>query len=220
MASVRSQPGLSIIIPVSREREVFDCLFSVCKQNIDKNCFEVILVCKDARIFNQQNWDLNLTTLEADVLHAATRRNRGVEASKGKFLAFLDDDTIVPPDWVSNVIDNLQNHPKSIIGGLNFDKRSETRFFLANALQANIFAEGLVCHRPIQKDYIECSFASIPLCNLAFARELFTKIGGFNEKADHYVDDTEFCYIASKLGYNFLLFKNLEIQHNVRPVFK
>lgn len=48
----------------------------------------------------------------------AIQRNRGLELTKGKFVAFIDDDVRLGKDFLSNIVDVLQNDKTYEVGGV------------------------------------------------------------------------------------------------------
>ena len=146
-------------------------------------------------------------------------RNLGVAKSSGVYLGFLDDDTIIPPNWADDVCRYLKASSPSIIGGPNVDRRQDFQFALANAIQEHPLLEGLKNHQKLNTEKIETNAHNLPLSNVAMIRETFDQIGGFNEMANHFMDGSEFLYIASQMGIPLYLYKSLEIQHHNRPMF-
>lgn len=211
---------LSIIIPASRYDDLIGCLNSLNAQNIDKNELEVVLVfSKNFSSFNPPDHSYSLKMVEAPENHPSRMRNLGVVESSGVYLGFLDDDTVIPPNWVDDVCRYLKDFSHSIIGGPNVDRLQGFPSQLANAVQEHSLLEGLKNHRKLNIDRLEVNAHNLPLSNLAMTRETFDQVGGFNEMANYFMDGSEFLYIASQMGIPLYLYKSLEIQHHNRPMF-
>lgn len=211
---------VSIVIPVSRFDAVKACLDSLEKQRVANNSFEVILVsAQDLSSLKKYPVSFKLTLITDKRNHPSILRNLGVSASKGTFLGFLDDDTVVPSNWVGDVNRVLSENPERIIGGQNVDNRSEFLCAMANAVQEHPLLEGLKNHRQELPDNFRVNAHNLPLSNAAMARKTFDQIGGFNEVANYYMDGSEFLYIAKKLGIPIFIYKSLKIQHDNRPMF-
>lgn len=48
----------------------------------------------------------------------AIQRNRGIDAAQGEFIAFVDDDVRLAPEFLRNVLDVLQNDENKKVGGV------------------------------------------------------------------------------------------------------
>lgn len=207
---------VSVIIPVSRSSEsLYKCLNSLAKQVMTD--FELILVGETDNIKIPEN--LNVITINEKNTSPSIRRNIAVKVSKGKILCFLDDDTEVSEDYLMKIVKRIDKDEKMIIGGPNYDKRKEYRYRFSSAIQSCFLTEGLLSHKEMKSTKKEVGIHDLPLCNIAMSREIYNRIGGFNEKISYYLDDVEFHYIAKKLGYKLVSYQDLEIQHDIRPSF-
>lgn len=211
---------VSIIIPVSRPEETRACLKSLAQQDFDSSEFEVVLVSwQDLSVFENETLPYRVTLAQADVNHPSRMRNLAVLRSQAPTLGFLDDDTIIPPNWVRDVHEALEQHPERIIGGPNVDTRTAFAYAMANAIQEHPLLEGLKNHQQSSDAVTKTNAHNLPLSNIAMTRDTFTRVGGFNEVANYFMDGSEFLYIASRLDIPMYLHGGLTIQHNNRPVF-
>lgn len=208
----------SIIIATARGNELDDCLLFLEKQTLSKDKFEIIVLTDGEQKIKKNDLNVKLFPLPAKS-HPSFKRNFGVNKSQWEILCFLDDDTQVPTDWLEKISEITDKNPEIIISGPNLDKRKEFKYRIANALQKNFLTEGLISHSSFTQKYIFSDHHNMPLCNLVIPRKIYERINGFNEIADYFMDDVEFCYIASKLKYQLRLYPQLEIQHNLRPLF-
>lgn len=211
--------SVSIIIPVSRLDVVQACLESLDAQTFSREEFEVVLVsASNIGALESLKTEFPLTLIEDHRNHPSILRNLGVAAAKGHILGFLDDDTVIPENWVEDVANLLTENPDRIIGGPNVDRRPELRFALANAIQEHPLLEGLRNHGTDVAEEEQVNAHNLPLSNAAMTRNTFEKIGGFNEIANYYMDGSEFLYIAKRLDVPIYLYRRLTIQHDNRPV--
>ena len=112
-------PLISIVIPVyNLEKYIAKCLNSLQQQTLSD--FEVILV-------NDGSTDKSLSVCEEFVEKdsrivvitqenggASKARNRGIEASKGKYIAFVDGDDYVEKDFLEKLYNAIQKHNSRI----------------------------------------------------------------------------------------------------------
>jgi glycosyltransferase involved in cell wall biosynthesis len=96
-------------------------------------------------------------------------RQKGLEASKGEIVAFTDADTIVPPDWLTKIIETLQQ--KDVVGvysGMRvYDGWAPYRFHIAVTIPLLMEIHHLI---------------GMPLAdgkNTAFWRKAAIKAGGY-----------------------------------------
>lgn len=102
---------VSIIIPTyNRQDFIKNCLESLFNQTISKKIYEVIVI-DDGSIDQTQDLIKNLKKRYKNLKYfkqkhsgPATARNLGIKKSKGKIIAFIDDDCIASRTWVENII--------------------------------------------------------------------------------------------------------------------
>jgi GT2 family glycosyltransferase len=108
------RPTVSVVIPnVNGERYLGPCLAALRGQSLDD--FEVIVV-------DNGSTDGSLTTLRAawpearvielgDNYGFARAMNVGIEAAHGEYVALLNNDTEVAPDWLSELVACMRRRP-------------------------------------------------------------------------------------------------------------
>lgn len=104
---------ISIVIPSYKPGDyLFECLQSIDNQTISKERFEVILVlngCNEpykAQITNyiQKNNSVNYRLFQTDTPGVSNARNIGIDNAKGDFLTFIDDDDIITPNYLNDLL--------------------------------------------------------------------------------------------------------------------
>lgn len=105
-------PLVSIVIPTCNRQDVLArCLDALTRQTCPS--YEIIVVDDHStddtptllRRFAERHPQLNFQALR-NQQHAGANpsRNRGIQASRGEFVAFLDNDCIAEPDWLGNLM--------------------------------------------------------------------------------------------------------------------
>ncbi len=211
---------LSIIIPSSRQDLIFLCLRSLAENELSGLKAEIIVIENpgtnvDKKFIPFFPTQTSLKIIKSRVNHPAKMRNLGVSEASGKYLVFLDDDIVVPKNWLKTGHQILEKNSDNIICGPNTDNSKSISGKIANVIQSLYISEGLKTHK-IKEQSQEVDLHNIPLNNCVLKKEIFDKIGGFNDKIDYYLDDVEFFYIAHKLGYKFFQYPELAILHYCR----
>ncbi|MFA4889243.1 MAG: glycosyltransferase family 2 protein [Candidatus Omnitrophota bacterium] len=217
------EPLVSIII-VNRNGIAFieECLRSVFNSRYSN--FEVILVDNDSKdgslqaarkAFGQEQRLKILEKNNANIGPAACR-NFGVKTARGSYLAFLDNDTKVEADWLGELVrvfesdksigagqakllrmgtDNLYDCAGDYLGPLGFlierskGAKDTGQFdFLADILSAK-------------------SAASI------IKKELFERIGGFDEDYFMYLEETDLSWRVWLAGFRVVFIPKAVVYH-------
>ncbi|WP_027185486.1 glycosyltransferase family 2 protein [Desulfovibrio inopinatus] len=115
-------PSATIIIPTfNRPVELTNCLASIITQTVKP--LEVIVI-DDGGECNIDQYDafaaaqIPLICIPKDTPDLTTSRNIGIARARGEIICFLDDDTVVEPDYLKEILTVYQNDPKHEIGGV------------------------------------------------------------------------------------------------------
>lgn len=168
-------PEVSFIIPCYECRRTLGfTLKSIFAQKTDLS-YEVIIV--DSSIHSVKDW-INLQFRKVRLITSPERlfpgaaRNLGASASNGKFLAFLDADTVALPNWLATLHGQLERQSDlAAVGGAIYNGNPE-RF--ASKIQYWIeFSEFLPGLPAGQRPFLSSS-------NILIRREAFERTGGFD----------------------------------------
>ncbi|MFA5175676.1 MAG: glycosyltransferase family 2 protein [Candidatus Nanoarchaeia archaeon] len=195
---------VSIIIPSwNRKNDLKECLDSIKKQTF-KN-YEVIVVDNGStdgtlELLNKKYSFVKVITNKKNV-GAAQARNQAYQISKGKYLWFLDSDSIVlSKDCLKTMLKILKENPKiGQLGGEKITLGNETKIRISNSAinQDGTFLYLDNC-KLRETDYIATS-------NCIMLKELLYKCRGFDPRYIYGYEDNDVGYEVSKLGYkNFV----------------
>lgn len=104
--------NITIIIPTYRPQAyLWQCLDSFAAQTLDKRLWEVIVVLNgEAGEWLQQLYDyqkahsgMNLQVLYTETAGVSNARNIGIDAAKGEYIGFVDDDDYVSPSYLEEL---------------------------------------------------------------------------------------------------------------------
>ena len=209
----------SVIIPTYNRRELLlKTLNSVISQNnISRTEFELVIVdngskdetWKAVRSFADKNERTSIVYIKLKRNYGADfARNVAVLESRGKFLAFTDDDCIVPENWLIEFKRELEADSEIAgVGGFKMPRSTRERL--------DIYHRFLMWghfHRPHLR-----SRGSTPdnrcglTANVCYRRDVFEKLGGFNLYFKH-IGFQEFQNRVHKSGIK-LLYEPKMVEH-------
>ncbi len=175
-------PFISVIIPVYNDpRGIRMTLDAVIDQTYSKAAYEVLAVDNGStddtrdviRSYEKQYPDLVQLVVEDEVQGPAAARNRGIDASEGSILAFIDADMTVEETWLEHAVASMESNDWDYMG-CNVEIYVEDGMDTLTAKYNQIFGF------PIQK-YIEERQFSGTGCLFA-RREVFDEVGDFDER--------------------------------------
>ncbi|MCY7376934.1 MAG: glycosyltransferase [Pyrinomonadaceae bacterium] len=190
----------SIIIPVFNKAEfTFECLRSLFRE-IDLTENEIIVVDnastdETARMLAQFGNRVRVIR-NAGNLGFVEACNLGAGAARGKFLVFLNNDTIVQPAWLSSLVETIEaDETVGAVGSMLIfpdGRLQEAGGIVWNDGTAHLYGYG---ESPedrqfnFRREVDYCSGAS-----LFISKDLFDSFGGFDMRyAPAYYEDTDLC---------------------------
>ena len=107
---------LSIVIPYYKTYELTDkLLYSLTAQELKDA--EIILIddgCKEKRL---NSWNLfdNIKIIHQENGGVSVARNKGIKLAKGKYIAFIDSDDMVMPDYIEQLLNLINTRDEDVI---------------------------------------------------------------------------------------------------------
>lgn len=102
------------------------CIKSLINQTADKNLFEILVVnnnstddtIKVVKIFKKNNTEIKLRIINENKQGLSHARNKGWKEAEGKYVAYIDDDSIANVDWIEKINKFIIKHQDvEIFGG-------------------------------------------------------------------------------------------------------
>ena len=128
---------ISVIIPTYKPAKyIHECLSSLKAQTLIETEFEVLIIlngCKEpwySELFNfvkEEMVGLNVRLIQIDSPGVSNARNIGMENSGGEYIAFIDDDDRVSPNYLENLLAAMgeQKHVVVVSNFYSFDEKNE-----------------------------------------------------------------------------------------------
>jgi GT2 family glycosyltransferase len=121
----------------------------------------------------------------------AFARNKGAKIAKGEILVFTDADTILPKNWLSRIKEEFERDKELIAFGGSCE-------FYSGPISARLASKFFLKPFLILDKFFSGGF-NLMGCNMAIKKEMFLKVGGFNEKLK-LNEDVEISYRLRKIG--------------------
>ena len=220
---------LSIVILSYNTKDLtVACLESVIsqykKELIDKE-IEIIIVDNNSsdesapEVLKIKNKISNLALIQnKENMGFARGCNIGANTVKGKYILFLNSDTEVLDNGFTSMVEFLENNPQiALLGGKleNNDgsiQPSAGKFYnLVNLIIMLLGLERLGFLRSSPDNIQRVDWVS-GACMMV-RRNVFEKLGGFDEELFMYMEDMEICFRAKKLGFSTYFFPNVKLMH-------
>jgi len=219
-----------VIVNYNGKNVLGNCLASILNNNF--NSYEIIIVDnhstdnsqsylkhKFGKLFKKFNF------IELDSNHGpAYARNQAVKQAKGNFIAFLDNDTEVDPNWLTAAYKEFQNDKQ--LGCI------QSKLLLLNEKNKFDYAGdylnqfGLLSHRATYQDLDVGQFEQPAIvfaaksAGMFIRKNVFEKIGGFDNDYFIYMEETDLCWRSWLIGYKTMYCPKSIVYHGYSGSFK
>ncbi|HIH72978.1 MAG: Glycosyl transferase [Thermococcales archaeon 44_46] len=178
---------VSIAVPTyNRKKKLQQCLKALVNQNYPKERYEIIVVDDGStdgtyEFLQEKRKEIqNLRVLRQQNKGPAAARNLGIKNARGEIIFFVDDDVIVPNNWIREFLNVFSKYPEVVAVSGYVEAPEEI-------LKKNIFARyeaymSRLAYNMPRTIYIG-SFETFggATCNVAYKREVLEEVGGFDE---------------------------------------
>jgi glycosyltransferase involved in cell wall biosynthesis len=201
-----------IIVAFNSEKTIGECLKSLEGQSVPPR--EVVVVDGGSRdgTLEVARRSPFAKTLSMPGANQSACRNAGVRESTSDIVAFLDSDCTAQPDWVK-IIEAEVRSPQEVVGGPYFPAQdtdfAKTTYRFMGATTCRLTAQ--FARREDRRKYVKAVAAG----NCAFTRELFKRVGGFDEKSS-VREDSLFCMKVRESGCKVLFTPEMWVRHRWR----
>lgn len=224
MAKTQEKPLVSLVIVNHNAKEYSElCLNSVL--NSDYPNFEIIIVDNGSedgsleffREISKSKPNINVIRNEENRGPSAAR-NQGIEKAKGKYVAFLDNDTTVHPLWLNEAIKVFESNSK--IGACQCKLILLGTDNVIDSVGEYLGQFGFLVHVVTpgeekdvgQYDNITEIFAAKSAGMIA-RKDVLNKIGGFDDDFFIYAEESDLCWRVWLQGYRVVLIPNSIVYH-------
>lgn len=185
-------PSISVIVcTYNGKRTIRDCLGGL--QKIDYPNFEVIVVndgSRDGTEIVAKDYGFRVISIPNGGLSNA--RNVGMRAAKGEIVAYIDDDAIPDPQWLTYLAWTFMTTNHVGVGGPNIPPADDGA--IADCVSNS---PGGPIHVLLSDQEAE----HIPGCNMAFRKTALEAINGFDSTFRIAGDDVDLCWRLQARGW-------------------
>ena len=211
-----------IVVNFNGQKYILNCLKSIFKNNYPN--YEIIVVDNNSTdesitvIWENYKSKKNLQVLNLKKnFGPAYARNRGVEKAKGKYIAFLDNDTLVHPDWIKNAIPEFEKNQKLGIVQCKLLLANEKNKidYVGEFLGQNGFLIQIAKGGDEDKGQFEqkMPIMAAKSAGMFIRKKVFDQIGGFDGDYFIYVEETDLGWRSWLAGYETLLIPKSIVYH-------
>lgn len=184
--------------------------------------FEVIVVagpCEDGTDDLLAERAHALRVVRCPEPHLSRSRNLGIDAAAGEIVAFIDDDAVPEPDWLSGLVAAYDAPDVGGAGGLVMDHTGA-------ALQYGISTCTRAAETCFDEDEVDVDAATRPGAdpflylqgtNASFRRSVLEEVHGFDEEIAYMHDETELAAMIIDAGHRLVPVDGAAVHHRYLP---
>jgi len=165
-----------------------------------------------------EHWGGKLRVGKCDVANLSVSRNIGICMARGDVVAFIDDDAIPEPEWLTQLAAAYDSNEIGGAGGVVYDHTGYIHQYVystANRLGNANWDVG----KP--SEYLcfpgSFEFPYLQGTNASFRRSALLEVAGFDEEIEYYLDETELCCRLVDAGYVIRQLSNAYVHHKWAP---
>lgn len=185
------KPILSVVIPTMGRPFVLRTLSSLAAAN-GFSKLEVLVVGKIPNVSVAEKMRAVLTRypqmrhipVAFESGDSSEKKNAGFREAKAEFVAFLDDDVIVAPDWPEQILAPFARAEVGLVSGPSLIPGDVSLSARLAGMALSSYAAGYVAHRYIRQPQKprDVGWSEIIGCNMVYRKSVLLGSGGFNPK--------------------------------------
>lgn len=215
-------PKVSIVIVnLNGKQHLRECFGSIMKLRYPKDKLEVVVVDNGstdgsvALIQEKYGWVKLLTNQKNEGF--AKPSNDGASAATGEYVAFINNDMRVEPDWLSELIDSIRRNNAQCAGSVILNWDGKLLDFAGGTATYYGMGYQFGFHKPLGEaaDLLSADRELLFACGGAMLveRKLFLDCGGFDEDYFAYFEDLDLGWRLNVLGYKVVLSVKSRVFH-------
>lgn len=218
--------SVSIIIVNYNGKQFLPKLIESIKAQIFNDKLEIIIVdnhsSDDSSEFIKNNYSEIILIENTSNRGHSEACNQGAKVAKGNYLYFVDNDSYLEKNCIHELLETFNKKKDcGIVGGMVKDYGSN--YIQEIGVNIDIFGYsisnigsplGIFVEDKNQFNEIFETF-SVSSCGLLIPKDLFLKVGGFDQKYFMYKDDLDLCWRIQLIGYKIYVNPRAKIYHKM-----
>lgn len=202
------ETAVSIVINTLNRADLLDDAIRGVFQ-LDYSSYELIVVNGPSADHSEEvlaRWRGRIKHLRCDVPNLSVSRNVGIAAASGEVVAFLDDDAVPHPTWLSQLTKHYANPQVGGVGGFTVDNtgvRWQVRKTICDRFGNAKFVDDYFDERALNFPGTPY-YPSLLGTNSSFRRAALYQIGGFDHTFAYLLDETDVCLRLVDSGWHVL----------------
>jgi GT2 family glycosyltransferase len=143
--------------------------------------------------------------------------NLGAKSAQGKILCFLNPDTEIVSENISELVQEFNNTNIGIVGPRLVDEKNNTQEWIAGKevtiLSTLLNNLGYKRDENIWESTVPVECAWVSGAAMFIRKDIFQKLGGFDEKFFMYFEDIDLCRRARQAEYKVLYLPSFIVKH-------
>ncbi|GGF63771.1 hypothetical protein GCM10007301_24450 [Azorhizobium oxalatiphilum] len=210
---------VSIVICTDGRRDSLQITLESLK-HLDYRDFEVCIVCGptlDGTRELTEGWPLPLKVASNPERNLSISRNIGIALASGDIVAFLDDDAVPEPEWLTQIVAAYEAPKVGGAGGFVYDytgMQLQWRYGTVDRMgRPNLSWERAAGEFNFPRSY---NFPHLLGANSTFRRQALLEVGGFDEEFDYYLDETDVICRLIDAGWAIAQLDGAYVHHKYR----
>lgn len=205
-----------VIVSYNNQQVLFDCLDSIEKNNDVGEALQVIVVEQsDSDTIYQElvRRYPGVRAIRASNKGFGAGNNAGFHEAKGKYVLFLNPDTVIPSPIFQRAISEFESNDRlGLFGGRLLDAQGgkNQSFYFRNPI--GLF-RGYVWRICNKLDIFLPNIMYITGADMFFRSDVFEKVGGFDERMFMYFEEPDLCNRVQAAGYEIKFVPDISIVH-------
>ena len=206
-------PTVSIVV-VSRHRATLlkRCLTAL--SQLIYPAYEVVVVADPGGLSAIAPFSDRVKTVSFDVPNISAARNVGIAHAAGEIVAFIDDDSVPEPTWLTELVKGFAIDHVAAVGGFVRGRNGISFQWKAGAVDnTGTRTEIPFSKQPFVPRLPAGQIAKLEGTNMAIRRDVLLDLGGFDHAFHYYLDETDLCLRLASAGHAIAFAPNAEVHH-------
>ncbi len=209
-------PSVSVII-VSHGRPDALCVALTGVGQLNYSNFEIVVVADAAGVTAVKAHALadQIKIVPFETRNISAARNTGVAVAAGQIIAFIDDDAVPEPSWLTHLIAPFADAAVSAAGGFVIGRNGISFQWKARTVGPDAQTDALHLRDDAPEVFTGTPVRAIKTegTNMAVRREVIIALGGFDPAFQFYLDETDLNMRLGEAGHCTAIVPRARVHH-------